>query len=1043
MFLSRFAFNRQPAVFFIVAALMLFGVISYFTLPAREDPEILIRQAVVITAHPGLTADEVERLITKPLEEAAITIAEVEEINSTSQDGLSIINVEVYETYTALDDIWVRLETRINSVAPSLPEGTLRPQVISDFGDVSVMTIALFGADYPMADLYDYAQHIRDQLITVPGTKRVEILGNVAQRIFLEFDEARLLSAGLSPALIAEALTSENVLRSGPQIETPSGAYSVSPSGAFNTVDEIGRVLVRSPSSGALIALGDVLDIRSGYEDPPRQKAYFNGQEAIILAMAMHSSESVINYSRTAREAISDIASTLPAGLSFEIVTDESEKVERAVYGVTFNMLQTLAVVLGVVILFLGVRTGLIVGAIIPSVILATLAIMGMFNMPLERMSLATIVISLGLLVDNGIVVAEDFKRRLREHGDRDRALQETSSQLAFPLLYSSAVTIAVFLPLMIAQTASTEYTRSISLVVLIALSTSWVFAMTVTTTLCHRFIKAGPVDPDTAERRKRLSRAERVLARLEGGYAGILRTILRFRYAYLAGMIGVFGLGGFLMSQVSQKFFPDNDTPQILVYVDLPAGVSANATDARMRDIMALVGDAARYPDFVSSVGYVGFGGPRFVLSLAPVDPAPNVGFMVINVTNAAAADLAIPRLREDIRARFPDVNARLTRMFLGPSDTNIIQLRVTGPDPDYLNMVAGEVEDILLGLDGMFDVWSDWRNRVNRFDIVVDQAQARAAGITSADIAASLQHYGAGQVLAAVRNGDEVIPVMMRADHGQRSDLGRLETAPVFHARGGDPVPLAQVAAIEHSTGFAFIGRHNLTRSIVVEGRHISLTPEDMAPILQPSIDALNSRLAPNHSVRFDGILNDSAETNNALAATMPFILAIIILLLILQFNDIRKPLVILAALPFIIVGPAIGLLVMGADFGFMVILGLYALAGIIINNAIVLMDRFSFELAQPDRTPAEAVIAACERRFRPILMTAITTIVGLLPLIIFRDVLFFSMAVAIAFGLAIATFLVTLGLVPVLYCLFHGIRTDAEPEPSGTFEAQGALS
>ena len=1027
MFLTRSAFHNQAALFFIVMAMMVFGAFSYFALPAREDPELLIREAVITTVYPGLDAEQIEKLITKPLEEALVTVPELEEIKSISQDGVSIIKPVVYDRFTELDQIWDQVEETVRNAGPGLPEGSLPSMIIDDFGDVAVITLALYGGEYEMGELFDYAQHVRDQLITVKGTKKVEILGHVEERIYVEFQDSILSQAGLNPDLIAAEFSRQNIIRPGGELDLGEASFILKPTGDFQNYRDIEELLIRSPVSQSLLRLGDVATVSRGLEDPVLQRAYYNGQEAIVLSVAMQDNESVITYSARAKEAIDEVASTLPVGIGFDIVTYESDKVERAVYGVTLNMIQTLAIVLGVVILFLGLRTGLIVGAIIPAVILATIAVMGFFVMPLERMSLATIIIALGLLVDNGIVVAEDFKRRLETHGDRDRALKESSSELAFPLLASSMVTISVFLPLMIAQTESSEYTRSISLVILISLSISWIFAMTVTTSLCHRFIKVGPKQGEESAAGK--SRLNRIFESLENSYVSALRFFLRRRFTYVAFMGLVFAGGVFLMSTVPQKFFPDSNTPQILVYVDLPAGVTSRTTDARIKELTSIVEDKERYPEFEESIAYVGFGGPRFVLSLAPVDPASNVGFMVINVTDIEAAKKAIPRLRDDFRKYVPGVDARVSRMFLGPTDTNVIQVQVKGPDADYVYETSKAVEAILADVPGTIDIWGDWRNRVSRFDVEINQHLARDAGVTSSDVSNALARYVTGQPVSEYREGDEVIPIVMRAVADERSDFDRLKSVSIYPGVGGPPVPLAQVATVTRTTGFAVIEREDLTRTLTVEARNLLITPEDMAPLIKPAIDALNSSLAPGHSIEFDGILDDTVQTNAALGATLPAVLGLIVLLLVLLFRGYRKPLVILLGLPFVVSGAAFGLVIMGVDFGFMVILGFFALGGVVVNNSIVLMDRIEIEMSDPNQSRAEAVEAACRRRFRPIVMTAITTIVGLLPLIIAKDVLFYGMSVTIAFGLGIGTFLVTLGLVPILFLsVARNIPTEA---------------
>jgi multidrug efflux pump subunit AcrB len=1046
MSLSTAALRAQPVLFFLVFIMMLFGIYSYFTLPAREDPKLTIRSALVTTAYPGMSAERVELLITKPIEEAIQTMPNLREVKSTSMNGISIVQPEFTFDTPDLAATFLDLTKTVNEAAANLPEGTLPSQVNDDFGEIAVMTLALHGRDYDNAELATYAEDIRDRLTSVEGTKKVELLGVRPQRVFVEFENAVLAQSGLSPDAIATALNTENIIQPGGDVEIGDGAVSIRPGGEFTSLDDIRATLVQA-NNGTLVRLGDIATVRRGFEDPPAQLAYFNGAESIIIATVMNDDQSVLNYSARARDRADEIAATLPVGLSLDIATFEASKVVRAVYGVSFNMLQTLAVTLGIVILFLGVRTGLIVGSIIPAVILATFAIMGLFEIPLQRMSLATIIISLGLLVDNGIVIAEDFKRRVQELGDRDEALRQTSKELAFPLLSSSLTTIAVFLPLLIANSDSSEYTRTISLVIIITLSVSWLFAMTVTTTLCHRFLKvpeksedAGEIEEDATPDDEK-GRVARAFDQLTDIYARALRFVLGFRWIYVAAMIGLFMLSGALQGLIKSEFFPGSDNPQVLVYIELPAGTPASVTDERVRTMNRLIADKERFPEVESLSAYTGFGGPRFVLSLAPVDPAPNKGFIVINTSDLEGAEAIVPRLREMFVTRLPDVNARVTRMFLGPEDPAVIQLQVTGPDADYINAKAEEVMAMMAAEPDMIDVWSDWRSRTVELDLEVDQQAARAAGVTSADIATSLQRQVDGQPVSMFREGDEAYPITMRAVADERTSIERLRSTAVYGANGAT-VPLGQVADITVGGDWGFIQREDFERTVTIEGRHLTKSPEGLVPVFQPKIDEINAGIAPGHNVKIAGILEESGESNAALAATLPIVLGITFFLLIAQFGGYKRPLVIFLSLPFATFGAFLGLLVMNATFGFMAILSLFALFGIIINNSIVLVDRMDIErnaLTKEDTerptsakdTDAsredeyEAVVKACRRRFRPVVMTTLTTIAGLLPLILAQDVLFYGFASALFFGMLIGTPLVSLGLTPVLYCLFFGIR------------------
>jgi len=1019
MNLTEAAFKAKPLVLLLAVALMIFGAFSYVSLPAREDPQITIREAIVTTLSPGLSAARVEQLITEPVEEAVLTVNGIDEIRSISTDGQSVVYAKAYDRLSELDQIWDEVEESVREIEGRLPSGTLSPRVNDNFGDVAIITLALTGEDFNLAELHDFAQHSRETLNTIPGTRKIDILGTVEERIFIELRQARLAELGIAPDYIADTLRNRNTIASGGVLDSGNRAFALIPTGDFQSVEEVRELLIRVPADGSLIRLDDIAEVTREFADPAPRRAYFNGEKAIALTIVMQPDESVLNYSERARITIDELKNSLPVGVDLDVITWQADQVENAVYGVSRNVLQTLAIVLAVVMLFLGVRTGLIVGSIVPAVMLITLAVMGLFEMSLERMSLATLVIALGLLVDNGVVIAEHFKRLMAEHGDRERALKETGAELALPLLSSSLTTILVFLPLMLAEHASGEYTRNISLVIMITLLTSWLLAMTVTPTLCYYFLKA-PKDNDPATS----NRSPGFFGTIEDRYRWLLERVLRRRLLFVIAMFALLPVGALLVATAPAKFFPDSDRAQILVYVNLPSGVTARTTDARMREMMEIIGDQERYPDLEDFAAYVGFGGPRFVLSLSPLDPASHLGFMVINATSRDAAAAAIPRLREDFRAALPDVQARVSAMFLGPSDPNVIQIQVKGPDAEYIFEKAREVETLLAGFPATIDIWSNWYDPVTRLYIDVDAQRAQRAGVSSRDVARSLANFVDGEQISQFRDGNEVFPIVSRAVDRERRNPERLTTVPVFAPGSADAVALGQIATIEPRREFNVIQREDLVRTVTVEARNLRITPEDMAPMLQPELDAMNAEIAPGHNIEFDGIVEDSQAGRAALFAGFPLCIGLSALLLVAQFNGYRRPLIVLMTIPLVVIGVGIGLHVMRAEFGFIVILGLLALAGIIVNNAIVLIDRIDIERRQGDRDDFEAVVDACVRRLRPILMTTITTIVGLMPLILGVDVLFYGMASIMAFGLAAGTVL-TLGVAPALYCLFFGIR------------------
>lgn len=1018
MNLTQIAFHYRRLVFMGLAALLLYGALSYFTLPAREDPQITIREAVVVTQYPGLNPERIEDLITKKLERAIRQIPEIEEIRSTSSTGQSVIHVEIQDRFKDLKPIWQNLRNKVNETYPLLPDGT-RPSIINDeFGDVSMVTLALTAPEYEMSLMYDMAKHVRDVLYTVEGTKKIEIMGVQQERIFMEISNSKLSQLGIGPVELAQILSTQNIIQPGGSVDTGARSFIIEPTGNFETIKDIAETLIALPGTNDVIPLSDIVTITRDYIDPPDRLSYYNGEPAIMFSISMLNGYNVLEFSPRVKAKIEELQAALPAGMLLNIATYQADQVANTVYGVSINVLQTLFIVLVVVMLFLGVRTGLIVGTIVPFVMLATLALMNIFGMELERMSLATLIISLGLLVDNGIVIAEDFKRRLEEGASREDALKSCGGEMAVPLLISSLTTILVFLPLMLAQHVAGEYTRSISLVIMISLLTSWVLALCVTPTLCYYFLK---IDPNTKSEKEQNSSG--FIGKLYGPYERFLHWAMCYRKIFMAIMVVMFIGSVNLMSLVPQQFFPDSDRSQILIYTELPASTTTRTTDRRMQDIFKFLDDKERFPHIESQAGYVGYGGPRFVLSLAPEDPADNKGFIVLNVDDFQNMDQTINDLRAGFQDEFPDMFVRVSKMFLGTSDSSTMEIQIKGPDGDVLYENAEKIKDIFRSIPGAIDIRSDWETRIVKVEVQVDQQRARRAGVTSDDIAASISGGFEGLNVTEFRDGDDVIPVIFRASGDERYSLDRIRTLNVYSSARKTNVPLFQIADFAPVNQFAKIERENMFRTISVETKILSMTAEDFKIVIDPMIQELAASLPPAHTIEYDGVIAESADAQAALSANVPMVIGLIIVLLVAQFNSYKKTAIIVLTIPLMMIGASIGLLITGSFFGFMVMLGLYSLAGIIINNAIVLIDRIEIE-EKTGKSQYEAVINACIMRLRPIIMTTITTFLGLLPLILSGDALFYGMSNAIAFGLAIGTVL-TLGVVPVLYGIFYKIK------------------
>lgn len=1018
MNLTKIAFEYKKSVLLIIALLVINGVFAYFTLPAQEDPSVTVREVIVTTTFPGMSAKRVEQLITKKLEEELIKIPELKDITSASSTGLSTIHVLAQDRYFNLDLIWQDVRNKVNAAYAKMPEGTNVPFVNDEFGDVSVITLALTADGFPMNAVFDTAQHIRDTLYSVGGTKKIDILGQQDERIFLEVSNAKLAQLGISKDAIIKELQNQNIIRSGGQVDIGLASFTVEPTGNFSSIDDIADTLINIPDSEKFIALKDIVSVQHGYIDPPNKLAYFNGKPAIFFSIAMLDDYNILEYAPRVMQKVEQIIATLPLGYELHVATYQAKQVKDTVQNVSINVIETLAIVLVVVILFLGVRMGLIVGSIVPAVMLASLTIMQLTDMKLERMSLATLIISLGLLVDNGIVIAEDFKRRLETGVERYQAMIQGSSELAIPLLSSSATTILVFLPLMLAEHSAGEYTRSVSLVVLITLLISWVLALCLTPILCYLFVK---LDPAAAAAQGDESNS--LLNKINSRYERLLHWILGHKALFLTTMFALLIASGASMQFVAKQFFPDSDRSQILINVDLPAGTSARETNRQMENIFKWLSNNEELTYIDSYSGYVGFSGPRFVLSLSPEDPVENKGFIVVNIADGVELYDVAKKLDRDLERDFPNVSIRAKKMFLGPSDSSIITVQVKGPDADVIYNKAQEIMDVFNQVPNTVDVRNNWENLTIKVEVQIDQHRAKLSGISSYDIAKSLEAYFVGVQVTEYRDGDEIIPLVFRANDVERQSLDRMRTINIYSPKTGQAIPLFQVAKFVPVNQFSTIHHENMFRTIDIEARNTEMAAEDLKLLVNDKIEQLKQDLPVNHTIEYDGVITDSIDAQKAMNSNMPMVLGVILILLVFQFNSYRKAAIVVLTIPLAFIGAAIGLHVMNAPFGFMVILGIYSLAGIVVNNAIVLIDRIKIEM---DNGSAEydAVINSCLTRLRPIAMATITTITGLLPLILTKDPLFYGMANVLAFGLGIGTVL-TLCVVPSLYCIFYKVQ------------------
>lgn len=1017
--ITRFSLGNSRTTIAMILLIVVGGLWSFFDFPRQEDPPIVIREAVVTAFFPGMPPAEMEQLITRHIEAEIRTMPEIDEITSDTKTGVVVIHAETRDEYNDLPEIWKRLRNRMDDLARSLPPGTVGPFVNDEFGLTAIATVALWADGFSMEEMRQVAQEIRDRLYVLDGIRKVELFGVLPEEITLKFSNLKLAQVGVSTADLVAALKQQNVVLPGGSLDVAGQEVILRATGKFENLDELQQALIPAKDGTTLVPLRDIVEIQRGYKDPPDSLAYYNGAPAIVISVAITPGVNSVAFGEELTLLLEQLENELPIGFVLDYATFQPDLVVVAVDGALSNVYQTLAIVLVVVMLFLGLRTGLIVGSFVPITMLFGLLIMAPFGIELERVSIISAIVALGMLVDNAIVVAEDIRSRMERGEERKQAARASGKTLAVPLLTSSLTTILAFTPMFLVTGQTGEYVFSLPMVVTILLLGSWFLAMYMTPSMCVWFMKVKTKAPKNQEA------APPKPNRFTQAFASLLRLALRFRLVVIALTICLLAGAGVAATGLVKSFFGTSERNQLLVYVDLPAGYRIDATRDTVEAINDWLSNEEINPEVASTIAYVGTGGPRFFLSLSPVDPDPHVAFMIVNTQTAADAPVMRNRLQSYLNANYPDVNGRVKEMWLGAAEPGLVEFRISGPDAEVIFETGRQLAGDLNDLPGIAFVHNDWQNKVLQAQVVVDQTRARRNGITSEDIALSLEAFLDGRDVTEFRQGDQAIPITVRAADHDRDVLGDLWNLNVFSSQNNTSVPLTQIADVRGIWQFSRIARFNQQKTVTISARHDQLKATQLVAAMEDAIEALD--LPAGYKIEIGGEIEDSAESNEKLFGPLPVCILGIFLLLTWQFNSYRRPLIIFLTIPMAFSGALVGLLVLKAPFDFFSILGFLSLAGVIINNGIVLIDRIDSE-RKVTFDVFEAVIAATVSRFRPIMMSAITTVLGVMPIILVRDPLFYSLACVIASGLALGTIL-TLVVVPVLYAIFFRVKPEKD--------------
>lgn len=1006
---ARFALKNNRTSLIIYFLLMVMGISTYFEIGRLEYPEFTIRNARITTMYPGRSAVEVEQEVSDLIERAVRQMAEVEKVTSTSKANMSIISVELGEEHFDLDPIWQDLRNKVASV--QLPDGASEPEVNDEVGDVFPYVYALVGDGFSYREMYDYADDIRHDLLAMDGVAKVEFHGSVDERVYLEFSSSELAAYGFTPTQLSNQLAQQNAASSSGRALAGKERLDLVTLGEFQSLEELGDFRISVSGNATTIRVSDVVDVRRDYIDPPTSLAHFNGERAICIAISMVEGEAVTEVGERIQNKMQNLQGALPIGLDIETMFFQPVYVSKSINDFVVNLGQAFFFVVVVMYLFAGLRMALIVGVLVPSAILTAFVFMPSLDVQLEMMSIAALIIALGLLVDNAVVVTEQILVRQSQGMDRKQSVIESVQNLIVPLLAASGTTIAAFSTIALAPGAVSEFTFSLFAVITLTLLASWGLSVTIIPLLCYYFLK--PLKRDTF--------VGRMLGAFYSPYERLLRSVIRLRWLYPISILALTFLAAWSFRFVPSIFFPPNERGQFIVNYELPLGIDILETEISVSEFERwLLEDNA---DDIKSVStWIGNGGPRWYLSLSPEPAKPSYALLSV-LTNSedpeVVADL-IDRVREYGNSQSADARVTPQALENGPPVGDPIQIRLYGGDMDTLYGLRDLMASELRQVQGLHDIRDDWGVWTKQVAIDPDPIRAARLGLNTQTISQALGIQFSGMTSTYYREENKSIPIVIRSADDYRERPERLVDMPVFGSAAGI-VPLGQVAGVSINFQPGSILRENTQRVMTIKAKVAGRFASEALAEIQPRIADLmeSDQWVDGYTIEYGGEQADSSEAQQNLASAMPISLSILALILIAQFNSLRRFTIICLTLPPMLIGVTPGLLVTGSSFGFMTLLGLIALLGIIVNNAILLIDEINLQL-QKEQDLTEAIVVACKSRLRPIILTTCTTIIGLMPLAISGGGMWSSMAYAMMFGLAFATAL-TLLLCPSLFYLF----------------------
>jgi multidrug efflux pump len=1013
--LSEWAITHRALVLFMIILLGGAGLYAYLNLGRAEDPNFTIKVMVVNVQWPGATATEMQAQVADKVEKKLQELPFLDRVESYSQPGVSFIRVFLSDRTppAKVKELWYQVRKKVGDVRGSLPPGIIGPNFNDEYGDVYSALYMLTADGLTLAELKTRAEDIRQRLLRVQGVNKVDIIGERPERIFIEFSHAKLATLGITPQQIFDSVTRQNAVVAGGAIDTASDRINLRVTGAFNGVDAITAVPVQA--NGQVFRLGDIASVKRGYEDPASFIVRAGGKPALGIGVSMQEGANIVTLGESLKAAMRAITFELPVGIEVTQIADQPQVVEHSVSEFLRTFGEALAIVLVVSFLSLGWRTGIVVALSVPLVLAIVFIVMFSWGMDLHRITLGALIIALGLLVDDAIIAIEMMVVKMEQGWSRAKAATYAWTSTAFPMLTGTLVTAAGFLPVGFAKSSSGEYAGGIFWVVGLALIASWLVAVIFTPYLGLKLL------PDMAKYGVHENPDAIYDTRTYRGLRRVIDFCLRWRKSVVLATVLMFlaSLGGF--SFVQQQFFPTSTRTELFLEMRLPEGTAIGVTDRTAQDAEKLItGDK----DVANFTTYVGQGAPRFWLGLNPVLPNSNFAQIVIVTKDLDARERVKAKLDKAIAdGALPEARTRVDRFVFGPPVGFPVQFRVVGPDPMKVRAIAEDVRKVMAANSKVIDPHLDWSEQVKSIRLEVDQDRARALGLTPQDVSQNLQTLISGVTITQYREGIENIGVVARAIPSERLELGKLPTLTIA-TRNGVPIPLSQIARLNYEYEEPILWRRNRDIVLTVRGDIVDgVQPPDVSNAIAPQLQSIKDALPYGYRIETGGAIEESAKANVALAAVFPVMAVVMLGLLMIQLQSFSRLALVVATAPLGLIGAVVALLIAGAPFGFVALLGLIALAGMIMRNTVILVDQIDHDIAA-GHSRYEAILDATVRRARPVVLTAMAAILGMIPLA--RSAFWGPMAITIMGGLLIATVL-TLLVVPALYALWFRVRKD----------------